>query len=559
MGAANLTQSRDADVSFRGLVALGGASVVLYAAVAVLSHRFVFGEGFTERPLLAVLALFAACFALYTAAIALGVKCRADRRLAAAIIVPAIVFRLALLTSEPIQEIDVYRYLWDGAAAAHGVNPFRYAPEQVRAADADDGELPADLRHLAELRDRSASLGEALQRIHFGELTTVYPPVSQVVFAMAEWTIPAGASVFQRVTIFKAVLLLFDGATIYLVWLLLRMAGRHPAWVIAYAWCPLVLKEFANSGHLDAIAVCFTTAAVWLTAKSLFDSRCRRPALWGAAGAVFLGLAVGAKLYGVVLVPLLVGVAFVQVGWRHAVKLGLIALAVSGVLLAPMLLTEPAAASSPQSPQAGLAVFMTRWEMNDFLFMLLVENLRPSGASAGSSEVWFAVVPDAWRKALIEPLASRLAVDAGMAAFLVTRAFTSVAFLAVALGLAWRASRRRRLDSFLEAAFLTLAWFWLLSPTQNPWYWTWALPLLPFARGRAWWAVSGIAFAYYLRFWLAYHYPEGPVGGTSYGGQAFFDYVVTWIEFAPWFACLCVAAWRRDAPARDASGADGRG
>ena len=27
-------------------------------------------------------------------------------------------------------------------------------------------------------------------------------------------------------------------------------------------------------------------------------------------------------------------------------------------------------------------------------------------------------------------------------------------------------------------AFLVLAWFWLLSPTQNPWYWTWALPLV---------------------------------------------------------------------------------
>ena len=34
----------------------------------------------------------------------------------------------------------------------------------------------------------------------------------------------------------------------------------HPA--CAYAWCPLVMKEFANSGHVDALAVFLTVAAL---------------------------------------------------------------------------------------------------------------------------------------------------------------------------------------------------------------------------------------------------------------------------------------------------------
>ncbi|MFM9961618.1 MAG: hypothetical protein ACKV2Q_10370 [Planctomycetaceae bacterium] len=52
----------------------------------------------------------------------------------------------------------------------------------------------------------------------------------------------------------------------------------------------------------------------------------------------------------------------------------------------------------------------------------------------------------------------------------------------------------------MEATFLIIAWYWLLLPTQNPWYLTWCLPFLPFARGRAWFALSVLAFVYYLRF-----------------------------------------------------------
>jgi hypothetical protein len=90
-----------------------------------------------------------------------------------------------------------------------------------------------------------------------------------------------------------------------------------------------------------------------------------------------------------------------------------------------------------------------------------------------------------------------------------------------------------------------LAWFWLLSPTQNPWYWAWALPFLPFARGRAWYAVSGLVMLYYFRFWLQYHYPEAPALGTIYGGPRLFDFVVSWFEYAPWFVWLAFAAYRR--------------
>jgi len=40
---------------------------------------------------------------------------------------------------------------------------------------------------------------------------------------------------------------------------LLRDIGMSPDWADALGWCPLALKEFANTDHLDAIAVFFTT------------------------------------------------------------------------------------------------------------------------------------------------------------------------------------------------------------------------------------------------------------------------------------------------------------
>jgi hypothetical protein len=52
---------------------------------------------------------------------------------------------------------------------------------------------------------------------------------------------------------------------------------------------------------------------------------------------------------------------------------------------------------------------------------------------------------------------------------------------------------------------------------------------------------------YYLRFWLIYHFPDvgaADVGvlGTAYRGTSFFDFVVVWLEFAPFLIVLIVGA-----------------
>jgi hypothetical protein len=193
---------------------------------------------------------------------------------------------------------------------------------------------------------------------------------------------------------------------------------------------------------------------------------------------------------------------------------------------------------APRDPSESLRAFLGEWEMNDFLFLIVIENLRPTAELPPGEVAWFSIVPEGWRLGLIEKFQSHLRMDARRIPFFVTRAITSAAFILLVCCLAWRAGRVDEPTRWLASAFLIVAWFWLLLPTLNPWYWNWAIPLLAFARNRAWLLVSGLAFLYYVRFWLMHHFPGTPLLGTSYAGPMFFDYVVTWLEFAPWFVLL---------------------
>jgi hypothetical protein len=554
------------------------AQAVLYWVVMALSSRFGYGVPIDQRPIPLVLGLLTVSFVLHLVSLKFVLLIGNQRQVVMIVLFAGIAFRAILLFSEPIQEIDIYRYLWDGAASAEGVNPFRYSPEQVLRADPSQP-LPADLGRLVALRDGSAPLAEILSRIHYGELTTAYPPASQAVFATASWIVPASATVFERLVMMKVMLLLFDLMTILLVLILLRLTGRHLGWSIVYAWSPLVLKEFANSGHLDAIAVCFATASVACWTHGMLTKGTSRLCWWLGMAGLLLGVGTAAKLYPIVLLPLLVLIPLKRVSWRAAVCYGAFGIITSGLLLAPMILTPPAAtvwtvaaavpgrdvpwhtsalsqssvpgseAAGPERPRSGLVTFFRRWEMNDLIFMVVVENLRPtpleSDRATDEQSPWFAVVPNQWRQAVVAPLASRLDETPANVAFLLARGVTLAVFVLVALWLAQQAQRSAEPARWLEAAFLTLAWFWALSPTMNPWYWTWALPILPFARGRAWFAVSGLLMLYYLRFWLTYRFADTALFGTGYRGEFFFHFVVVPLEHGIWLGWLVVESWKR--------------
>jgi len=579
------------------LVVLATASTAVYGVVAQLAAKFGHvpvgsEELFLERPLLPLLACFAVAFVLYLAAVSLVKYAPRVPGMLPLIVFSAVVFRVLLTGTTPVQEIDIYRYLWDGAVAARGVSPFKYSPQQVLAARSSD-KLPPDLKQLVELRDApdQAGLRTALERIHFEHVPTVYPLISQVVFAAADLLSPPDASLAVRLTILKALLVAFELGSIGVVLLLLRHAGLPLEWIVIYAWCPLLMKETANGGHLDAIAVFLTATAALLLVYACFPSaaagakqqhatpsggkstRWWRQVLLATLSAVVLGLAVGAKIYPIVLAPAFVAVCFRPLkAWTivPAVAGAAVSLAVlfpmaprhiqsklnpavtpaatspAAVTLAPLPAEHSGTAAA--DPSTGLKVFLGSWEMNDFLFLIVHENLRPSEFTSAGQSAWFTVTPDSFRTRVAKVWNKQTGASAQGAAFLLTRLLTAAVFLVLACVFAWQGSRETSAIDWLKWVFLTIAWFWLLSPTQNPWYWTWALPFIVFARSRVWLLMAGLVMIYYLRFWLDYHHWDTPLLGSGYKGVAFFDLVVTWLEFGPWLLLLVgsygVYRWR---------------
>lgn len=566
---AALTPRLSGAASWTLWLLLAAVSCGLYALLARLSWRFEYTDAFADRPIPAAVALLGAAFVVYLLAVLLAARSPLRCGQLAFLVAAAVAYRLILLPTPPIQEIDIYRYLWDGSVVRQGISPFRYPPGVVLQAQREQA-LDPPLARLAALRDADPHLRTVLERIHYAEVPTVYPPVSQAVFAAAAWTTPELATVEQRMTILKIWFAACDLATIGLLLLLLRQTRRPPGLCLVYAWCPLVLKEFSNSGHLDAVAVMLTTLAIWLAVRAMVQpgpdghavstspatSRVRQ-GLTATAGGAALALAVGAKLYPIWLAPLWAAAVLRRLGWKWFVAAGAVFWVAVTFVLWPLLpkfghrqpppagaVSSPGTASASfpaeADPSRGLRTFLTRWEMNDFLFLIAMENLLPADVQRAGPQPWFSVVPLKPREALIGPLAEWSGGDRWQAAFFAVRAVSLLATVTVAAWCVVRTLRNPDVTVWLESAFLTLAWFWFLSPTLNPWYWTWVLPLLPFARSRVWLATGGVVLLYYLRFWFIYQFPDTPLAGTPYCGAAFYDFVVTWCEFGPWLACLIV-------------------
>ncbi|MEQ9409051.1 MAG: hypothetical protein RIK87_15045 [Fuerstiella sp.] len=536
-----------------GVAASAVILAVIYASISLLSLRFAWGSPVETRPVCTFLALMTAAFAVHLVALRTAIRRRLSESAGRWILLAGLGFRLILLPSHPVQEIDIYRYMWDGLVVSQGVSPYRFSPQQVLEFEG----TPAneDLRRLVERRDSADGIRETLSRVHFRHLTTIYPPVSQAVFAAAAVLTPQSATSRTRLLITRAVIVLFDALAMQGMLRLLRVFRRPAAWLIVYAWSPLVLKEFANSGHLDAIAVGLSTWAIvwWLKAV---QSQNIVPLLLAAAT---LGLSVAAKLYPVVFLPVIAGSVIGRFPLKSSLAAALLFSAVTFTSLRPMLHSEPpdptqlsrrsppsvtspplpeTASTSNQESGDGLTAFMSSWRMNDLIFSGLMENLVPQ------SRAWYSVIPMKLRETLRSPVMQRTGVSEYTAAFMISRAVMAVIHVTITLSLmvlAWRCPVRR----LPNLAFLSVAWFFLLLPTLNPWYWTWAMPLLPFARLRSWLLLSGCVSIYYLRFWLKYEFGRTTVVGTDYSGPEFFDHVVVWLEYLPFLLILTAEAIRK--------------
>ncbi len=183
------------------------------------------------------LLVFGLMFAAYiVAVVVIFLKNPAGKWLVGYVFLIAVVCRVILLGAAPTLSTDIYRYLWEGRVIAAGQNPFGLAPSS------------SELEHLRD---------ENYAQINHPHLETIYPPFAQAVFFV-------GAYLRANVTTQKILFTLFDIATLGVLMLLLAERGRNPLFSVVYAWSPLVLIEFAHSGHLDSAGIFFLLLSVYL-------------------------------------------------------------------------------------------------------------------------------------------------------------------------------------------------------------------------------------------------------------------------------------------------------
>ncbi len=245
------------------LLFLGVASA-LYALLARVAPPL-------DAPIGPFMLVWGACFLLYFAACVWILSTRpADRRQCwielALLFAGALIFRLLLLPLPPGLSRDAWRYLWDGRVILHGYNPYVYAP------------LDKALKPLRDI---------VFANCPYAEIPTEYPPGAQLFFLLGYLLMAT------NLLATKALFVCCDLGTCVVTTLLLARRQMDPRRCIIYAWSPLPIVEFALAGHVDAVAILFTTLAVYCSLGSWRGAR-----VWAG---ILLGMATLAKIYPIIL------------------------------------------------------------------------------------------------------------------------------------------------------------------------------------------------------------------------------------------------------------------
>jgi alpha-1,6-mannosyltransferase len=260
--------SRSASQSLRILL----PALALEAAFLTLARL-----GNLERFVVETIAIALGAGIIYLVAIYLLEHSPDSRRAFWLILLASVAFRFTLAPLRPTLSDDVYRYRFDGQVQALGANPYLVRPDDPRYA---------------------ALAVHSIRAIPGHEIRSIYPPLSELVFRAAWRLVPNPVA-------FKAPFLLADLLVLLaLAWWTRRGHARNFQLAI-YGWNPLVIVEFASSGHNDALALAATVGATILIIGP------RR-----VVSTILLAAGVLAKAFPAVLVPLwLVRLKWPRRGW----------------------------------------------------------------------------------------------------------------------------------------------------------------------------------------------------------------------------------------------------
>ncbi len=319
-----------------------------------------------------------------------------------------ILFRVTLWPLVPTLSSDLYRYRWDGEAQLRGLNPYLAQPDDPNLDDMLNSNDIYEL-HMPAM-----------------DMPTIYPPLAEEVFKFTARYLPTTA-------LFKLPMELCDICVMVLLAFWLRAEGGRAYQLAIYAWNPLVIVEFAGSGHSDALAL-----AALVGAFVIIKSR-------RTLSTLLLAVATLLKSFPVLLFPLWLR----RNGWPRSLRAWLEGTAAAALAA---ICAWPYRAALHQIP-ITMATFEANWQDNNASLYTILKIF------SGSHE------------------------------------FAAGIGVGVAVGLAiWTALRKVEPT---KAAFLILGSVLLFSPNAYPWYFTWVIPFLCFHPNPAWLMLTILQFLSY--------------------------------------------------------------
>ncbi|MCH8311637.1 MAG: DUF2029 domain-containing protein [Nitrospinae bacterium] len=500
--------------SHRHLIALGIASLVLYAALTALSRQFNWGEGYADRPILAYLGIYAVLFVCYAFACKIVLQKPDSASSLWLIVVLGLLFRAVILPANQIQEDDVYRYLWDGKVFAHGINPYKYAPQetnnylQFKIKDPEafmaryTQQERSELELLNSLKWENEAALKTLERVNHPDIPTIYPPMAQFIFRAVATLKP------DSILALRLAFLIFDLAALFFIVKILGALGKNPNLCLIYFWSPLVIKETYNSTHMDILGIAFLCAAIhFLILHRHFLAN------------LLLAFSFLVKLYPVILLPFFLQRAALKnlingkPVWTTPLRLVVMFGAVVALCYLPFINTG-------LKTFEGLKTFSTYWQSNDSLFSLLVYFFSDVLRLKEVSQTFFSNdLPTFASKITVAALLS------GTIAYLLFR----------------RSFLQKPRELLIFYFFILMGLVFLLSPVQNPWYLGWVVPFMCLFPWRSWILLTGLVGLYYLDFYFDYQdIPQ-------------YSRWIPWVEYTPFYIYFAYELWKSRANEKEES------
>jgi len=410
----------------------------LFIILSLLSPKFKYELPLTDAPVLLMTSILAVAGVIYLVLAAITKRDLHSKRLVVWIIIIGCAVRIVTIFSTPILEDDYFRYLWDGAVTAKGVNPFTYAPKSIIEHDAS---IPDKLERLA------IESGNVIQRINHPNIRTIYPVVTQAAFAAAYLLSPWNLSGW------RVVLLIVDLVNLILLLRLLKFLNLPGFLIFIYWWNPLLVKVTFNSGHMDILIIPLVFGAILLLMKN------KHLLSFG-----MLALGVGVKLWPVLLLPLFLKRVYPD--FKKMIAGFLIFACITILVFVPVY-------TSGVDETSGFETYPTSWENNDAFFVLPV-----------------------WIGKLLLPI---FKIHPGYA-YLAARITVFIILIGLIAWLMVRGSRDNY--RFLNQCLVIIAAAFLISPTQFPWYFVWVIPFLTLNPKMSILILTALLPLYYLRFYL---------------------------------------------------------